>query len=75
MENDVVEWRVVVLAGAGKEQSERISHRIRGGGQDKALVINECHGVVGGNQTDPQQEQWHHLLYDFAWFALARGHD
>ena len=69
MEKDVIEWRVLVPAGAGKKLGERRSQRIRSDAQDDGLVINERHGVVGGNQTDPQQEQGDHLLGDFVWFA------
>jgi len=75
MEKDVVEWRVLVLAGAGKELSERRSQRIRRDAEDDGLVINERYGVVSGNQTDPQQKQGDHLLDEFAWFALAGWHD
>lgn len=75
MENNFKERGLPVHAGAGKELAERRSQRIRRGAQSHGFAFKERRGVVGGKQTDAQQQKRNHLLCDCARLAWADRHD
>jgi hypothetical protein len=54
MKNDVIERRMFMLAGTGKEKGKGSSYRIYRGAQDLGLVVNERYGLIGGNKSNAQ---------------------
>jgi cell division GTPase FtsZ len=54
MKNNVIEWGMFMLAGAGKEKGKGSAYGVHRGAQDRGLVVNERHGLIGGYKTNAQ---------------------